>query len=54
MKKLLSVVAVAALVTSAFAFTNKILVYCVLNAVGNACEVRTSVVEVIGTANKVV
>ena len=45
MKKLLSVVAVAAIVTSAFAFNTRALAYCVLNGTGTACVVKTSVVE---------
>jgi hypothetical protein len=51
MKKLLSVLAVAAIVTSAFAFNTRALGYCVLNNAGTACEVRQNVVEQTGTAN---
>lgn len=39
MRKLLSLLAVAAIVTSAFAFTTKVATFCVLNAAGNACQV---------------
>jgi hypothetical protein len=39
MKKLLSVVAVAAIVTSAFAFNTKNLTFCVRNAAGTACQI---------------
>ena len=44
MKKLLSVFAVAAIVTSAFAFTTKgITVFCVRNVAGTACVTLTDV-----------
>jgi len=52
MKKLLSALTVAALVTSAFAFTdtNKALTYCVRNAGGNACVIIRDKLEfTIGT-----
>jgi hypothetical protein len=40
MKKLLSIAAVAAIVTSAFAFTTKgVAVFCLRNAAGTACQV---------------
>ena len=40
MKKLLSFLAVAAIVTSAFAFTTKgVEIFCVRNAAGNACQI---------------
>jgi len=39
MKKLLSVVAVAAIVTSAFAFNTKALTFCVRNAAASASQI---------------
>jgi hypothetical protein len=43
MKKLFSVVTVAAIVTSAFAFTTKgVAVFCIRNAEGKACQVITN------------
>jgi hypothetical protein len=39
MKILLSVLVVAAIVTSAFAFYTKNLVYCVRNGAGTACQI---------------
>jgi hypothetical protein len=51
MKILLSFLAVAFLVTSAFAFANKGGSYCVLNNTGTACEIRANVVQATGTAN---
>jgi len=53
MKKLLSFLAVAAIVTSAFAFTTKSMVatFCVLNDLGTDCEVIDDMRIVDGTAN---
>ena len=48
MKKLLSVLAVAAIVTSAFAFTNKVgpQTFCIRNAAGNGCAFVTATKDV--------
>ena len=52
MKKLLSVVAVAAIVTSAFAFSTKTVTkFCVRNAGATGCEITATKVIVSGTAN---
>jgi hypothetical protein len=54
MKKLLSVLAVAAIVTSAFAFTtNKETRFCLRNASGTACQiVNNKVIDPLGTIYK--
>jgi hypothetical protein len=52
MKKLLSVVAVAAIVTSAFAFsTNKVATFCVRNATATGCVVVNNKFIQAGAAN---
>ena len=52
MKKILSFLAVASIITSSFALTNKELTdFCVRNAAGTACEVITNKKMSTGTPN---
>jgi hypothetical protein len=51
MKKLLSFLAVAAIVTSAFAFSTKVAAFCVRNTAGTACQIVANKVIVAGVAN---
>jgi hypothetical protein len=52
MKKLLSIAAVAAIVTSAFAFSaNKVAAFCVRNATATGCQVIQAKEIVSGTPN---